>query len=57
MRLTNEDDLVEIRWARQDSYVHAEDITPQPPGSGCIVRVGGALRSQGEVFAGPILRF
>jgi hypothetical protein len=144
MRLTNEDDLVEIRWARQDSYVHAEDITPQPPrqrvildqfhgdfshepliedwvswarpfvlasigatrvssstninftrfsfgigggvrfyasrhlgfkiqaewlpvfvdphvaficGSGCIVRVGGTLRSQGEVFAGPILRF
>ena len=31
MRLKNEDDLVEIRWARQDSYVHAEDITPQPP--------------------------
>jgi len=26
-------------------------------GSGCIVRVGGTLRSQGEVFAGPILRF
>ena len=20
-----------MRWARQDSYVHAEDITPQPP--------------------------
>ena len=31
MRLKNEDDLVEIRWARQDSYVHAEDITPNPP--------------------------
>ena len=30
MRLKNEDDLIEIRWARQDSYVHAEDITPQP---------------------------
>jgi len=30
MRLKNEDDLVEIRWARQDSYVHTEDITPQP---------------------------
>ena len=30
MRLTNEDDLIEMRWARQDSYVHAEDITPQP---------------------------
>ena len=24
-------DLVEIRWARQDSYVHTEDITPQLP--------------------------
>jgi len=30
VRLNNEDDLVEIRWARQDSYVHGEDITPQP---------------------------
>lgn len=30
VRLRNEDDLVEIRWARQDSYVHLED-TPQPP--------------------------
>ena len=30
MRLKNADDLVEIRWARQDSYIHAEDITPQP---------------------------
>jgi hypothetical protein len=30
MRLTNEDDLVEMRWARQDSYVHGEEITPQP---------------------------
>lgn len=26
-----EEDLVEVRWARQDSYLHAEDITPQPP--------------------------
>ena len=26
-----EDGLVEVRWARQDSYVHSEDITPQPP--------------------------
>jgi len=31
VRLRNEDDLVEIRWARQGSYVHLEDITPQPP--------------------------
>src|SRR5438045_1656671 len=31
VRLKNEDDLVEVRWARQDSYVHAEDITAQPP--------------------------
>jgi hypothetical protein len=31
MRLANEGDLVEMRWARQDSYVHAEDITPQLP--------------------------
>jgi hypothetical protein len=30
VRLKNEDDLVEVRWARQDSYVHAEDITTQP---------------------------
>jgi hypothetical protein len=144
VRLKNEDDLVEIRWARQDSYVHAEDITPQPPrqrvildqfhgdfshegliedwpswakpfvlasigathvssstninftrfsfgigggvrfyasrhlgfkiqaewlpvvmdpnvaficGSGCIVHVGATASSQGEVLAGPILRF
>jgi hypothetical protein len=139
-----EEDLVEIRWARQDSYVHSEDITPQPPrqrvildqfhgdfsheplvedwpswvkpfvlasvgathvssstnlnftrfsfgigggirfyasrhfgfkiqaewlpvfadpqvaficGGGCIVHVGGTAASQGEVLAGPILRF
>jgi hypothetical protein len=26
-----EEDLVEVRWARQDSYVHAEEITPLPP--------------------------
>jgi len=144
MRLKDEDDLVEVLWARQDSYVHTEDITPQVPrqrvildqfhgdfshefliedwaawarpfvlasvgathvssdtninftrfsfgigggvrfyasrhlgfkiqaewlpvlanphvaficGAGCIVHVGGTLGSQGEVFAGPILRF
>jgi hypothetical protein len=27
----NEDDLIEVRWARQDSYVHSMDITPQLP--------------------------
>jgi hypothetical protein len=27
----HEDDVVEMRWARQDSHVHAEGITPQPP--------------------------
>src|SRR5262249_35768074 len=26
-----EEDLIEVRWARQDSYVHAEEILPQPP--------------------------
>jgi hypothetical protein len=26
-----EDDLVEIRWTRQDSYVHSEDVSLQPP--------------------------
>jgi hypothetical protein len=26
-----EPDVVEIRWARQDSYVHTEDIVPQTP--------------------------
>jgi hypothetical protein len=26
-----EEDLIEVRWARQDSYVHAEGITPLPP--------------------------
>ena len=139
-----EEDLIEVRWARQDSYLHSEDITPQPPrqhmildqfhgdfsheplvedwpwwakpfvlasvgathvssstniqftrfsfgigggirlyasrhfgfkiqaewlpvyadpkvafvcGGGCIVHVGGTLASQGEVLAGPILRF
>ena len=144
VRLKDEADLVEVRWARQDSYVHTEDITPQTPrqrmildqfhgdfshefpiedwaawarpfvlasvgathvssdtnlnftrfsfgigggvrfyashhlgfkiqaewlpvlanphvaficGAGCIVHVGGTLGSQGEVFAGPILRF
>lgn len=24
-----EEDLVEVRWARQDSYAHSEEITPQ----------------------------
>jgi len=144
VRLHAEEDMVEVRWARQDSYVHAEDITPQPGrqrvildqfhgdfshepmvedwaewakpfviasvgathvssntninftrfsfgigggirfypsrhfgfkiqaewlpvfadphvaficGAGCIVHVGGTLSSQGEVLAGPILRF
>jgi hypothetical protein len=139
-----EEDLVEVRWARQDSYVQTEDITPQPArqrilldqfhgdfsheplvedwpswtkpfvlasvgathvssstnlnftrfsfgigggirlyasrhfgfkiqaewlpvfanpqvaficAGGCIVHVGGTLASQGEVLAGPILRF
>ena len=144
VRLRAEEDLVEIRWARQDSYVHAEEITPQPPrqrvildqfhgdfsheplvedwpswakpfviasvgathvssdtninftrfsfgigggirfyasrhfgfkiqaewlpvfadphvafigGSGCLVQLGGTVRSQGEVLSGPLLRF
>jgi hypothetical protein len=26
-----EEDLIEVRWARQDSYFHAEEITPAPP--------------------------
>jgi hypothetical protein len=26
-----EEDLIEVRWARQDSYVHAEQFSPQPP--------------------------
>jgi hypothetical protein len=26
-----EEDVVEVRWARQDSSIHAEDITPLPP--------------------------
>jgi len=26
-----EEDVVEIRWARQDSSIHAEEITPLPP--------------------------
>ncbi len=29
VRLRDEDDLVEMRWARQDSYLHSEDISPQ----------------------------
>ena len=144
MRLRNEDDLVEMRWARQDSYLYSEGISPQVSrqrviidqfhgdfshegtvedlpqwakpfvvasigatrvagtravnftrfsfgigggirfyprrhlgfkvqaqwlplliepygaficGAGCIVHVGSTLSSQGEVFAGPILRF
>ena len=142
MRL-REEDLIEVRWARQDSYVSSEDITPQLPrqrmildqfhgdfsheplvedwpswakpfvlasigvthvsstninftrfsfgigggirlyanrhfgfkiqaewlpvfadpqvaficGGGCVVHVGGTVASQGEVLAGPILRF
>jgi hypothetical protein len=27
----NEDGLVEIRWARQDSYVHSQDVNPPIP--------------------------
>ena len=144
VRLRQENDLVEMRWARQDSFVRAENITPQPArqrvtldqfhgdfsheylledwpswarpfvmasigathvssstnvdftrfsfgigggirlyasrhlgfkiqaewlpilvdptvafvcGGGCIVHVGGTLRSQGEVFGGPVVRF
>jgi hypothetical protein len=30
VRLRDYDDLVETRWARQDSYVHSEQIIPQP---------------------------
>lgn len=139
-----EDGLVEVRWARQDSYIHSQDVTPQLPrqraildqfhgdfsheysiedwgqkakpfvmlsvgathvsstttasftrfsfgigggirfyasrhfgfkvqgewvpvlvdpqvaficGGGCIVHVGSTLGSQGEILAGPILRF
>lgn len=30
-RLTGrEEDLIEVRWARQDSYVHPEELTPLP---------------------------
>jgi hypothetical protein len=29
--LLPEDGEVEVRWARQDSYIHSEDITPQVP--------------------------
>lgn len=140
----HEDDLVEVRWARQDSYAHSEDISPPAPrqhmvlnqfhgdfsheytieewrpwvkpfvmlsvgathlsgettssftrfsfgigggvrfyasrhvgfkvqaewlpvfvdpqvaficGIGCVVHVGGTVSSQGEVMAGPMLRF
>lgn len=28
---SQEEDLIEVRWARQDSFFHAEEITPQPP--------------------------
>jgi hypothetical protein len=28
---SREEDLIEVRWARQDSYIHTEEITPQPP--------------------------
>ena len=140
----HEDDLVEVRWARQDSYAHSENISPPAPrqhvvlnqfhgdfsheytieewrpwikpfvmlsvgathlsgettssftrfsfgigggvrfyasrhvgfkvqaewlpvfvdpqvaficGIGCVVHVGGTVSSQGEVIAGPMLRF
>lgn len=33
----HEDDLVEFRWARQDSHLHAEGITPLPPRQRVIV--------------------
>jgi len=26
---SHEEDLIEVRWARQDSYLHTEEITPQ----------------------------
>ncbi len=26
-----EEDLIEVRWARQDSHIHSEEITPQVP--------------------------
>jgi hypothetical protein len=26
-----DEDVIEIRWARQDSYIHSEEITPVPP--------------------------
>jgi hypothetical protein len=31
VRLRQPEDLIEVRWARQDSHVHSEDITPEPP--------------------------
>lgn len=31
VRLRDYDDLVETRWARQDSYMHSDQIPPQPP--------------------------
>lgn len=32
VRLPHRDeDLIEVRWARQDSYLHSEDIALQPP--------------------------
>jgi len=33
MRLVpnREEDLVEVRWARQDSYLHTEEVTSAPP--------------------------
>ena len=32
VRLTGrEEDLIEVRWARQDSYLRAEDLMPLPP--------------------------
>ena len=32
-----EDGLVEVRWARQDSYIHSQDVTPQVPRQGVIL--------------------
>jgi hypothetical protein len=31
VRLHEQNDLVEMRWARQDSFLRSEDIAPQPP--------------------------
>jgi hypothetical protein len=31
IRLRDYDDLAETRWTRQDSYLHSEQLIPQPP--------------------------